>query len=111
MIKCPDEPEDVFVVFMDFLEDIELYGRNPKAFKDLLNLTLKQRAQQMRLYLAAIPRETWLDIHRMIMFAPDMKAILDELATSRTDDALRNIKYKAETVLDGMKNWTEPPLY
>lgn len=111
MKGCPKEPEEVFVVFMDFLEDIELYGRNPKAFKELLGVTLKQRAQQMRLYLAAIPRETWLDIHRLIMFAPEMKEILENLVKSRTDDDARREKYRADTLLEGMRNWTEPQPY
>lgn len=107
-MQCPETPEDVFVVLMDFIDDMELYGRNPKAFKELLGLTLKQRAQQMRLYLAAIPREKWLDIHRTFMFAPDMKALLEELATA-DKDKLSLMRYKADSLLETMKGWTEPP--
>lgn len=108
-MKCPETPEDVFVVLLDFIDDMELYGRNPKAFKELLGLTLKQRAQQMRLYLAAVPREQWLNIHRMFMFAPDMKELLEELVTSDRSK-LQDVAYKADALLDIMSEWTEPPL-
>lgn len=107
-MKSPETPEDVFVVLMDFIDDMELYGRNPKAFKELLKLTLKQRAQQMRLYLAAIPREKWLDIHRMFMFAPDMKELLEELVTTDRSK-LATVAYKADSLLETMEGWTEPP--
>lgn len=109
-MKCPETPEDVFVVFMDFLDDIELYGRNPKAFKELLGVTLKQRGQQMRLYLAAIPRKQWLNIHRMFMFAPDMKEVLEELVVV-SPSKHEAVVAKAVSLLETMKDWTEPPLF